>query len=1550
MTVRWKPLLILSGLFLLVAVVGVIAMAWTLVPRSSQGILKQARTAAATGRFEDAEIYYKQALQIDSKSAAIHEEIADLYASWLKKAPDEKREDLAARRTDHLFKATRFDKSSKGPRLALLEGAMLQAQGPEASSWARDVLRLDPANADAHYVLAAEELEAASPNVPEVKQHLEAMEEAKAPAIRVALLRAMLARATGDDRARDAAFAQVRALPAAPDAGLIDRMARVRLEAIEVQSQGDPARLDAQVKGIIAHARELIAVPDLAPGQVSRLSLMLEQIQRSLVPRSGKAKAGGDPAIDALVESLEAELETLFQKTLDASHGSDLQVYLSYCDHLRFRQQRERCLKLIEEALGQPSAGRPNNLTAAMGLHAVAVEMSLARQDDGDRFQKAAPHIQALLASTEPRFQGLGHLFQGAVDLELSGLARPVAQAGEKQAKAPEAQPKLRASALQHLKLAANQLPNLAEAQARYGVALVLSQEQNLGRQYLQNALRMGNLEPQYQFWAAWTILQAGYPEEAAPIVDALFQQLAAGTIPAELKGTLHQISGEIFQARRAPGDLERAAHEFETAARLGQRNDAAIELRQAQIDVQLGHHDQALARLDRLRDQGVGGPGAENLAILIHEEQGKKEEARALLKRARQRFPQSPELAGLDAALRNKDGKPAEADQLLKDFLARNPDNVPLTIMRAQVLDDALKRPKEACEILRAVAERCDNSSPLVQLAQIEMEQDDLEAAAATIGKIQARWKEASTGDILEGQLALKRGSVPEAREHFAVALKKDPENKIIQFWKAQLDSRTGSVKEAAQALEDLVKNRPSKEVDTGVTLMTAAQSALANLSLQTGKVDEAIRRFEELKRSSASGTLNRGDRWQLITAYVAKGQWDVAKRELAAILNDPKNPPNDDERVRGANLYREHNEEGAALAQLDYVLKVNPTNPMGVVTRSSMYLNAKKYDEAARVLRRAIELSNGKSEKPPGVFYLMLAAVENEMPPGETAARRAQQALDDGLAAQPRSLELVQAKYLLLSVIGDRKGAIAFVESKARDDSTGTFRRFLVDVLRDQKEYARAQQLLRELMSAAPEDANLPAGLVQVMALEAAEAAALGDASRQHALDEKLALTIAEYRKRFPQHLIFLQAECDLAARRGDFSQAVAITEEIDKVAQGTRDAAAGPLLRARLYARQGKSLEVVRAYREALERNPRQPEVRLYLAQELLNQDEPGEALKQVRNVLESEPERLEAILLEARALVRTGSTSAEKQAAAQTAVERLEKAIAREPKFLDAYHALADIEMSRGGRAAALDAMRRDLKANPNDSAAVARLIQMLASRDPAGGAGSQADLQEARKFATEIAGRDKTGALILAAGVGFHKSGHLDLALPLSQKAAEMLNNPVAHLNLGDLLLSMAEAQPDARQARPLFERAIGEYDRVLKVQPAQVEAVNNKAWVLHSYLGRSQEAMELMKGLMDRAEQEALPGEFYDTLGSIQEALGRPADAEQSYLSGLSKAPEHPVLNYHFGKLISADRSRSNRAKGHLAKALAARDQLSPTMVKDAEHLVQQLGRPFAGN
>jgi predicted Zn-dependent protease len=1545
MTVRWKPLLILSGLFLAVALVGVVAITLTLVPQSSRGILSRARAARDAGRFEDAEIYFKQVLQLEAKNATVHQEFAALYRDWAQQAPAARKPALRSERLDHLVRAVNFDKALKGPRQELLTEAMNADLVSDATSWAREMLKVEPDNLDAHYVLAADALDERTPNVPEARRHQSVLEEKQAPPFRRLWIRAKLADMTGDASSRDAAITEAGTLALPADAEPVDRIAELRILTLAIKCQTDAARLDGQVHTMLQHVKQLCRTEDLAPARVARLRSFLEQTQRTLIDRAAKAAAPDQKSIDGLVDAIEVDLEAIFKLALAGDREPDLQTYLTYADHLRFRRYRDRCLEVIDQALKSPQASRRNATHAVMGLHTVAVEMALAQVEDKQRFDKAAPHVKTLLDCPEPRFQGLGHLFAGSIDLDLSGVARDAAGDDGTAAAQDRNVPKLRSSALHHLKLAATQLPEIAEAQARYGVALVLAGEQNLGRQYLQTALRLGSLDTQYQLWAAWTILQAGYPEEAEPIISALLQQVAAGKISRELTAAVYVLSGERYQARRTPADLNRAIAEFDKAIAAGQATSATVVVRLAQIDVQLGRHDRALARIDALAAQAQGSATSEQLGVLTLEEQGKKAEARARLAAARKQYPRSPELAGLEAALLAKDGNPAEADQTLAAFLELDPDQTTLIMMRAQIHAESLKNDEQARALLRAAAERTESSAPLVQLAGLELERNDLGAAEAVIAKIRSRWKEAATGDVLDAQLALKRGHPGDAIEHFDSALKKDPDNKIVQYWKAQLDGQSGAVEEATRSLEAIVRDKPVKELDTGKTLLSAAQSALANLSLRTGALDDAIRRFEELKRSNQNGTLSKADRWQLITAYVARGQWPAAKREIAAILDDPKDPPTEDERVRGANFYRQQGENETALAQLDYVLKINPVCPTAVVTRSYIFLKARQYDQAAAVLRNAIEQTNRK-EKAPAVFYLMLAAVENEKPPATDGLKRAIALLDQGLELIPDALELVQAKSTALRAAGRTEAAVEFLEAKASALPKGPFRRELVTLYRELQQYDRAEPLLRDLHRESPDDTNLAAAMIEILSLQAAEAAAHGQPDRARQLNDAAGSMIREYRERFPSNLVFLRAECDSVARRGDFRRAIELTREIDRA---SKTSPMGPLMRARLYAALGNLQDMSQAYTEALERSPRQLELRVLLGNTKLKLHDADEALRQANLVLEDEKNRPDAVLLQARALAESGATPRENARQQQAAVARLEAAVKANPRFVEFYHALCEIHLKRDERDAAVEVLKQDLQANPSDGTAMARLVELLTQEPTKGQPPRPGDLEAARRLAGEISNRDSTGQLILALAIGFHRARQLALALPYAEAAAAKLDTVTAQLSLGDLLLSIAESQSDLAQARATLTRAVAQYDRVLKLQPNSVEAVNNKAWILHTYLGQTSSALEMVQSLQKRVSAVALPGEFFDTLGSIQESIGQTSDAEQSYLEGLKKSPNNPVLNFHLGKLIAGDRGRASKARSHLNIALAAGDRLSPSMKAEAERLIVQLGRDSGG-
>jgi tetratricopeptide (TPR) repeat protein len=860
---------------------------------------------------------------------------------------------------------------------------------------------------------------------------------------------------------------------------------------------------------------------------------------------------------------------------------------------------------------------------------------------------------------------------------------------------------------------------------------------------------------------------------------------------------------------------------------------------------------------------------------------------------------------------------------------------------LRARLLAETLDRADEARALLNDAAERSRNSAPLVQLGLLDLQRRDYEAVGHTIAKIRGRWKEAAAADLLEAQLALARGDLATARDRFNTALKKDPDNKVVQFAKAQLDAQTGASAEAAREFEQIARDKPVKELEPGFSLMTAAQAALATQALNSGDYDGAIHRLEDLIRGDQAGEVTRAARWQLASARAAKGDWASARREVAALLNDPKTPPTADERVQAANLYRTHGEEDAARAQLDRVLKDDPANPAAVVVRAYMLTNAAPPQpaQAVALLRRAI----AASKQPPDVFYLMLAAVENISPPEADALARAQAALDQGLARHPDSMELVRAKYRALRLGADPAKATAFVEEKARADKKGTFRRLLVDVYRDEQKFDRAEAIVRELMHDDPQDRQLAAALVSLVGSRAIQAGQAGDRARERKLSDETAALIKSFRAQFPTDPSFAQAECQLAMRQGDLARALAVAQELEEMDKASP---VGPLLRARIYqAQQTRTAEVAKALREALVRNPRQPQVRIELARASLTLGEPAEALEQIKLVLDAAPDNPAALLLRARALSAQEGPPAQVEARRTQAIQGLRDAIARRPTFAEAYHQIAEIQLAQGRRADAVKTLGEDLKAVPEDATGLSLLVQTLTGPREGGKPAPDADVRKAKEVAEQFGGKDAKGTLCLALAVGFHKANRVDLALPWAEKASRLLDSPVVHENYGDMLLAAAEAATDQARARDLFTRALAEYDKTLKGDANSLVAINNKAWILHRHFDDNQEALELVRGLMRRVDPSTLPGEFYDTLGSIQEALGKVQAAEGSYAEGLRRSEAHPVLNYHMGRLLASDKERAAKARIYLERAQAANDQLPPSMAAEVDTLLRTVGR-----
>ena len=1549
MTVRWKPLILLSALFLLVGVMGMIAITFALIPGRPSDLLALARADWSAKRFEKSQIQFKRALQVDRKNPAIHSELARMYADWAEAVPANRAE-LRTLRLHELEEAARLDKRAAEPRRLLLAERLDAEESAEAALWARELLGLDPKDADANFALASDALLAQPAQIAEAGPYVQALETAEPESARTDWARAELAHESGDDAALRQIVEKARVHALGASAPTIERMIRLRVLVLDVQATTDLETLPVRVAAFREEGRRVAEDPALSPMRVARMGRMLELVQKHLATvaeRGAEAKA----KLAALNPDLDALSDAIYKKAVDPKVPADLRVYLAYAEHLLFQEKRSQCLDVVDRALKSPSSSLSVWLDTAMQLREVAVKAALSDTSDPKRHDKAAAYIVGLNDSANARYQALGQLFQGVIDLERSGLLTNDTGGELIKAGSPTrgnspirlsdveqtADPKLRASALRHLRQAAEGLSDVATAQALYGVTLLLSQEPALGRQYLQAALRMGNLEARYQIWAAWSMLQAGYPEEAQPLIDGMLKHVAAGKLPAELAGSLHLLNGQVHQARQGADHLTIAKAEYNAAIKAGQPESPALKLRMAQLDVMLGKVSDGERRINAIKSDAENGAAAEQLSILLMKQQGKPEAARKALAAARQSHPDNDDLVTLEAAFLLEDKQPQAAEKLLAAFLARHPTHTEIARLRARVLARELEKPAEARKILVALCEQAQTSAPFVQLALHDLGQGHYDLVVTTIAKIRNRWKESSAGDLLDAQLALARNHPREAVKFLEDALKKDPSNKLALFWKAQLEEKVGAVADAAKIYEQLASERPVKEIDTGLSLATAADWALATQALDNQDFDGAIGRFEAiLKSTDTSGLVARSARWRLVQAHAAKGDWKTAKADMDVLLKE--SGVKVEERIRGANLYRLGRDYAAARAQLNLVLKADPAHSQAVAVAAYLLADEKRPADAAQLLRKAMRL-----KQQPASLYLMLAAIENLTPPSSDALSRALGVIDEGLKAQPDSIEMVRAKSRVTRIAtGDANKAIAVVEERAKNDKEGRFRRLLADVYREENRWKQAEEIVRGLLKENPDDAVLMTALVRIVASQAIDAGFRGDRAGEKAINNETAKLLGQFRAKKPKEIALIEAECDLAARGGDLDRAVAVTQEIDQV---DPNSPVGPLLRAKIQAARGNTEGVAAAYGEAVSRAPRRIDIRMALAQASLVAGKPDDALKQAEYTLDADPTRVDALLLKARALTSQSGTAEQATARRAQAVTELKAALAKKPATPQPiYHLIAELQYRGGNRSEAVSTLKSALREMPGDENGVAMLIQLLTEPRAAGQAASPKEMQEATAFAREIGDKDTKGNLCLALAVGLHKAGQIDLALAWAERAAAKLELPVVHLNYGDILLSKAESSPRPEAVKEIFEKAVVQYDLVLKAQANSIEAINNKAWILHRYLNRNAEALKLAESLAKRADPSVLPAEFLDTLGAILEAAHRVSDAEDAYEKGLRKAPDHPVLNYHMGRLLARDRSRRDQAAHYLEKALTDRQRLGQTMTGEAEGLLKELG------
>ena len=330
MTVRWKPLLFLSGLFVIVGLMGLMTMAMVMGSKGTADILGRARTERKAKKYDEAKLDYQRALKLDGKNPAIHEEVADLYDEWARQAPAEKKAELRGLYLASLTSAIKNGAKRVEPRRKMLAEAIRLDDVTEQVRWAKDLATLDPNDRDAHYVLATQGLDGTSPNFPEIRRHLAVLESETPRRARCDWIAARTAALTNDKASLDDILKKSRSITLADDAHPVDRMAMLRLRALDVANIPDASELSGPVDAVSREALAASSEPEIPSTRIARISLLIEEVQKSLIRRGQDAPASQD-RLHAYAETLDLAADKIFRKSLDVKGGADLNVYLGVC-------------------------------------------------------------------------------------------------------------------------------------------------------------------------------------------------------------------------------------------------------------------------------------------------------------------------------------------------------------------------------------------------------------------------------------------------------------------------------------------------------------------------------------------------------------------------------------------------------------------------------------------------------------------------------------------------------------------------------------------------------------------------------------------------------------------------------------------------------------------------------------------------------------------------------------------------------------------------------------------------------------------------------------------------------------------------------------------------------------------------------------------------------------------------------------------------------------------------------------------------------------------
>jgi putative PEP-CTERM system TPR-repeat lipoprotein len=742
---------------------------------------------------------------------------------------------------------------------------------------------------------------------------------------------------------------------------------------------------------------------------------------------------------------------------------------------------------------------------------------------------------------------------------------------------------------------------------------------------------------------------------------------------------------------------------------------------------------------------------------------------------------------------------------------------------------------------------------------------------------------------EVVRSRVALARGNVTEAEAVIRNALSRTPEDPLLLTVRGDVYSRT---ERQPQAAADYLR---AADLYRAVSLdfrEAAVLLSLVQVHLAANDLDAAEATAARLAESAPDAAL---------TAYFrALVEYRRGRFDEAAALVQPLVIASPDTIQFRSLLGAIHLARGnffQAEQQFLTVLAVAPRDPAAVKLLAETRLRQERPEaalEALRIIEGAAaedpqvgllsglaSLLAGNAEQ--GLVYLEQAASldpANELLKLQLARAYLAVGRDADAAALLRGASGATADSLevrLMRLFSDlRTGDAAATEASAADllAEFPAEPRALTAVavsLQLRGETERARELFERAAELETEGATARLFV----------AAALVQEGRSQDAERLLARVVDEQ----PNHAQALTALAELLATRGAFDEAAAL---LTRAAESST--AIGPRLAlAQLRIRQGQLMEARQDLELAVRAAPEDPNVIAVQGILALAEGQSQGAVTYLQRAVAALPNRLGITLALARAQLASG--------AAADAKTTLQRVLERAPRSLPLRLALGQVELQLGNAAEAVS-IAGALKAEfPTQSAGyLLEADAQMATRRYASAVASLASAYE-RESTWRVLAR-YVGALQLA-------DQRAD-ALRVSQEWADA--NP-AHVPARLMLAGLF--QQEGRS-----EDALGAYQAVLRLDPNNVAALNNAAWL----------SRELSRpGALALAERaHALAGDnaaVLDTLGWILIAENRESEAVTHLSRAAELAPGAPEIRYHLAAALAAA-GRGAEARSQLTSLL----------------------------